>query len=786
MKNKANNQFEILGIIVKPYPTEHSNYSSILAFTRARYFDFKKNLVDNTVYSLNSNFKIEYDSKNETVLIDKNPDIFEFNIYSSENSPNIQINAIVGKNGSGKSTFTEILFLMLYNLAVENDLIEKVPSSELQGFLNSLLVIKRGNKCTVIDFEILNQNVYVPSKNDSKNIRFFEGEFEKQTCLINFSEASNSEKLDLKELFYAITLNYSAYGLNEYKMGKWIHSIFHKNDMYQTPIVINPKREQGNIDVNVEDEQNKARLILNLAQRGEGSLVNSDFRLKHFNYIYDTNNRFTVRLSAELKELTTKPSFYSHQEYTEYDPLAFINKHDYTSTTIESHPFDTQQVTISSKGDADTLFYNEFVFLLMKTSLEQIKLIHTYFDEIKSQSDLISICSNLGLDYYSNNQFCDILLKDLFGYFIYKLFRVGINYPKEFGGLINKEKNGFSNLDTFKIYLLKVLESNSHACFKLKRTYYFINLLKGKYSLQLTFNTENHGKIFKFNFDLDNEKLVFNDSRIQELKKVKSFLYSEIDTPIWKIPPPIFVFNCILQKKDETNDGIDLQNLSSGETQLIYSIQTIIYHLINLESNFLIPQTNENFLKYKNVLIILDEIELYYHPDYQRQFISTLIQQIKELSLEHIKNIQIIFSTHSPFILSDIPSSNILKLKDGLPELENNQTFGANIHDLLANDFFLKEGFMGKFAESKINTIIQSMNYYSTQKELTELKKKIDKNEDLEKYEKSKKTYLTQLNKKIKSDLNDKIMSKLEIEKLIEIIGEPLIKNKLTQMLNSN
>ena len=78
-----------------------------------------------------------------------------------------------------------------------------------------------------------------------------------------------------------------------------------------------------------------------------------------------------------------------------------------------------------------------------------------------------------------------------------------------------------------------------------------------------------------------------------------------------------------------------------------------------------------------------------------------------------MNQINILFATHSPFILSDIPPNNVLKLDNGIPkEFESIQTFGANIHDLLANEFFLEESFMGSFAQKYINDLaidIQSL-----------------------------------------------------------------------------
>lgn len=39
------------------------------------------------------------------------------------------------------------------------------------------------------------------------------------------------------------------------------------------------------------------------------------------------------------------------------------------------------------------------------------------------------------------------------------------------------------------------------------------------------------------------------------------------------------------------------------------------------------------------------------------------------------------------------------------------KTFGANIHHILKNSFFLKDGTMGQFAQKEINKIIQEINF---------------------------------------------------------------------------
>ena len=88
----------------------------------------------------------------------------------------------------------------------------------------------------------------------------------------------------IPSLFYTLVSNYSIYAYNavdyldennsfelERKIrGKvtnakyecnWLSGIFHKNDGYQSPIVLTPYREEGNININTEKQLSKERLI---------------------------------------------------------------------------------------------------------------------------------------------------------------------------------------------------------------------------------------------------------------------------------------------------------------------------------------------------------------------------------------------------------------------------------------------------------------------------------------------------------------------------------------------
>lgn len=139
-------------------------------------------------------------------------------------------------------------------------------------------------------------------------------------------------------------------------------------------------------------------------------------------------------------------------------------------------------------------------------------------------------------------------------------------------------------------------------------------------------------------------------------------------------------------------------------------------HLSHGEQMIFGQLLNIYFYSYSNnnLILLFDEPEIALHPNWQRQYINEVI--ILCVSLR--KHYHFIFTTHSPFILSDLPKENVIFLeKDeasgnskNVTKETNIDTFGANIHTLLSHGFFMEDGLMGEFAKSKINEIILHLN----------------------------------------------------------------------------
>ena len=163
--------------------------------------------------------------------------------------------------------------------------------------------------------------------------------------------------------------------------------------------------------------------------------------------------------------------------------------------------------------------------------------------------------------------------------------------------------------------------------------------------------------------------------------------------------------------------------------------------------------------------ILLDEIDLGLHPQWQKKFLNLILNIFKNYSIK----LNIILTSHSTFILSDLPKENIIFLEKGkqvYPFEDGKQTFGANIHTLLSHGFFMKEGLMGEFAKEKIQSII---NYYEEIKELTKEENKKQRDKEKAIYEKEYKTKFWQIQSIIGDDYLKQIIKNhlIEIEKIV-------------------
>ncbi len=599
---------------------------------------FLKNLQVNQIYKFYAEAK--FYSANEERIDDKISDLpvrtinFDETEYLPHNffdNEKVSISAIVGKNGSGKSALIELFIVAINQLAARKIKEKELNSSAELQFLN-----KSGETVCCEIYYLINQKYYILNINRG---------------IVELIELKSRLQIDLTEFFYTSILNYSIHSFNSSEAGQWIDKLFHKNDSYQIPVVLNPKREAGNysgiIDINNENYLLHQRLI-SILVKNQFLSITENLIVDHIKLKLKDSRSFTILNTNSEKKIT---KFGSEKRRSENffnvleDQIGFI---------------------FTTKLAGKTKFYFNLKSLLT---------------EFKKRFEIYHI--SLGTEQYR----FDI-------YILYKIVSICEKYHSFRKCIVEqgKDKNYEYLIINTNLFLNKFIGNNSHILLKLKQV---INYYK------------EYDRIWR-NVD---QKL-----SLSHLKEIQPIINEEF---LDHLPPPTFDISFM------TKDNVDiLKSISSGERQMIYTLTSIIYHIVNINS-----VNSFELIKYRNVNVILDEIELYFHPEFQRKFIERLLDILQNVKLDSIEGLNFLIITHSPFILSDIPKQNILFLesKEGVSkpiEYKSDNTFAENIHEILNNGFFLSDT-KGAFSRGKIESFLKY--YEKTSKEIERDLKLIEK-----------------------------------------------------------
>ena len=645
-------------------------------------------------FYFNKGFRIKENNDGITE-IEVNEDAFDSNylLYSDteHDGINIGISAIVGANGTGKSTLIDTIVRLINNMsaaiigedyvytsAQHLHYIDNVFAS-LAVYINNHIKILtcKGRRLELVTYEtdLTNLNQKHAEQEDPITERYVPHE---TISILNGNEPEQEilqPKQNLKHLFtdwfYTLVSNYSLYAYNyrDYinertnaeRLEKlelehstncneedefWLKGVFHKNDGYQTPIVIHPMRDGGYINAQKENFLGKQNLISLCFERRDKE--NEDGTINH--------EFFPFRIINQTHHIV---AFYfydiiQNKYHTLYD---FCLEKKYPNNDDDNERIFVLERAISSfwENTISVQYVEEDVaweYLLYKT----MKVIWTY-------------------KHYEN----------LWTYAFSKNFDEGV----------------------FKKRLVELLMDGSHRTAKIRRIVAYLRFCK-------------------------DEDYYIKQGAVVDVDTIYKWMVTKIGSQLYPaydyhkinkddlLPPPSYIVTLQLvdnehlqeykEKGTRCMDIIPFEGLSSGERQIAYTLGNLIYHLRNIESNSKDINSNINHVlthKYGYVNVILDEVELYFHPDLQRRFISLLLDSIKGLQLASNYGINISLITHSPFVLSDIPDSNILCMSRKEHGDAFDKTFAANIHDLFNNTFILPYT-IGEYAQRKITEIVSA------------------------------------------------------------------------------
>lgn len=147
--------------------------------------------------------------------------------------------------------------------------------------------------------------------------------------------------------------------------------------------------------------------------------------------------------------------------------------------------------------------------------------------------------------------------------------------------------------------------------------------------------------------------------------------------------------------------------LSSGEQEIL-NLLSRLYYAITLQ-----PKRVGN--RQSPTLLLLDEAEIGFHPEWQRKYVNLLLQFLnKKMLVKPGIDFQLVITSHSPIILSDMPVCcvNILQRNEsGETEVRKGepQTFGENVFNLYRRAFVMKDGLVGAFASNKIKELFEKI-----------------------------------------------------------------------------
>lgn len=711
----------------------------------------RKCLVENRFYYLNNDYRIPEDG---TMITRRSGNISplpaKFFSLSEKQSKGVRLNfsAIVGMNGDGKSSLVEIIIRILNNASIIHEI----------GEPDTLLWV-RGVKAEL--YYHLDGSFYrlISTDDDVRIYRYAEiGNVYKQDCIIGKDAVR-------KLFFYTMVSNYSLYAYNSLDITEewnsndkihndeescWLHRVFHKNDGYQTPLSLHPYRSYGNIEMNrekflsmqrllslmvhpqsINTQQNPFRLLndkkaefLELEDTGYSKLQNVtilDFFLRH----RDTNllqEDIAYLEEQDSKEINTwianavnmlsqiYQRFINHPNNNKLYCLAleYAKKNNLLSKNSDIHQLIkalTRVCEIEKLADYGNLNDKslkdlEKFQLFNLCQIQRLELIDAICDCWKLNGIELKNGRKLKLDVSPELIFKPY--KDMTDeekckhYIIYKTISIFETYStfgfpclayetdSLFSGSIREKKNGKYG---------RYADRLSEAFNKLQKEWIYKSHITLK--LRQAFNYISNGGSAK----IYNDKKILEDyvtSKFINLDKL-SDKYGILLLDMENLPPAIFKWQIYFQR-DSDSCLIPFDTLSSGEKQRYFSVGAIIYHLLNIDS------IGSGKVHYQAVNLMLEEIELYFHPEWQRSFTCHLMEMIGQLTFKQIRSINVLYVTHSPYILSDIPKTNVLFLKNGEADYSMQEnTFGSNINGLLKNGFFLPSLPMGEFANQKIN-----------------------------------------------------------------------------------
>ena len=120
---------------------------------------------------------------------------------------------------------------------------------------------------------------------------------------------------------------------------------------------------------------------------------------------------------------------------------------------------------------------------------------------------------------------------------------------------------------------------------------------------------------------------------------------------------------------DKGDSELNVLQLSDGERGMLALILDLANRLMDANPDM------ENPIKDGKAIALIDELDLHFHPRWQRDIVHKLT--------DTFSNCQFIATTHSPQIVGEVSPENIIMLDEGKPPYRPNQSLGMDTNWIL-------------------------------------------------------------------------------------------------------
>lgn len=112
---------------------------------------------------------------------------------------------------------------------------------------------------------------------------------------------------------------------------------------------------------------------------------------------------------------------------------------------------------------------------------------------------------------------------------------------------------------------------------------------------------------------------------------------------------------------------LPLSQLSDGYRCALSMIGDIAYRMATLN-----PQLSGEVLKKTEGIVLIDEVDLHLHPEWQQLILMHLT--------EIFPGIQFIVTTHAPSVINSIPKGSLIILENSVPDYLGNTAYGHDVN----------------------------------------------------------------------------------------------------------